>query len=69
MSNGIRQISKVASMDFGKIVRDTHREEWQRTFNSRSKTMDDFSIAREGGASEEVIDYLQESLEWDKIFS
>ena len=48
-------ISKVASMDFGKIVKDTHGKEWQRAFKSKNKTMDDLSIAREGGASEDIL--------------
>ena len=64
-------ISKVASMDFDNIVKDTHGDEWRRVYYSASqgKVMDDLNIAKEGGASEDVVEYLQETLEWDKNFS
>ncbi len=61
-------IEKVASMDFDSIAKDTHGEEWKRVFYDESlRFMDDLNIAREGGASEDVISYLQESLEMDKL--
>lgn len=63
-------IEKVASMDFGKIVRDTHGTEWQRAYyHTQSKVMDNLNIAREGGANEAIIEYLKESLEWDEHFA
>lgn len=63
-------IRKVASMDFGKIVRDTHGAEWQRAYyQTQNKVMDNLNIAREGGADEAVIEYLKESLEWDGQFA
>lgn len=64
-------IRKVASMDFENIVKDTHGNEWRRVYYgaSQGKVMDDLNIAREGGASDDVVGYLQETLEWDKNFS
>ena len=58
-------------MDFDNIVKDTHGDEWRRVYYSASqgKVMDDLNIAKEGGASEDVVEYLQETLEWDKNFS
>ncbi len=62
-------IAKVSEMDFGQIMRDTHGAEWTRVFNDGSlRFMDDLNIAREGGATEDVVNYLRESLEWDEIF-
>ncbi len=62
-------IAKVSEMDFDQIMRDTHGDEWNRVFNDGSlRFMDNLNIAREGGATEDVVDYLRESLEWDEIF-
>ena len=63
-------IRKVATMDFSRIVRDTHGIEWKRAYyETQNKVMDNLNIAREGGASDDVIEYLHEALEWDKNFS
>ena len=63
-------IRKVASMDFGRIVRDTHGLEWRRAYyETQNKVMDNLNIAREGGAPDDVIEYLQEALDWEKNFS
>lgn len=63
-------IRKVASMDFGRIVRDTHGIEWNRAYyDTQNKVMDNLNIAREGGASDDIIEYLREALDWDKNFS
>ena len=60
-------IAIVASMDFDEIVADTHGEEWTRVWNSKTRFMDDIMIAREGGADESVISYLQEALDLEKM--
>lgn len=63
-------IAKVAAMDFGSIVRDTHGVEWNRVRNSADERfMNNLNIAREGGASEEAVQYLSENMEWDRMFS
>lgn len=63
-----KAIAKVAGMNFSQIMNDTHGKEWERAFNNtKDKVMDDLNIAREGGANEAVIDYLRESIEWEKL--
>ena len=60
-------IKIVASMDFDEIVADTHGEEWTRVWNSKTRFMDDIMIAKEGGADESVISYLQEALDLEEM--
>lgn len=61
-------ISKVASMSFSEIKNDTHGEEWNRAyFQSSNKVMDNLNIAREAHASEEAVEYLQETLDWESV--
>ena len=60
-------IAKVASMDFDKIVADTHGDEWNRVWNSKSRFMDDIMIAKEGGADDSIIGYLQEALDLEEM--
>lgn len=62
-------IKKVNSMDFNNIVLDTHGDEWKKAYNSENKYMDNLNIAKEGEASDCVIEYLKEALEWDKKFA
>ncbi len=58
-------IQKVAAMQFEDIVNDTHSAEWDRVFHSKSrkKVMDNLKIAKEGGASPDVLEYLKEYYE------
>ena len=60
-------IAKVASMDFDEIVTDTHGVEWTRVWNSKNRFMDDIMIAKEGGADESIISYLQEALDLEEM--
>ena len=60
-------IAKVASMDFDEIVIDTHGVEWTRVWNSKNRFMDDIMIAKEGGADESIISYLQEALDIEEM--
>ena len=60
-------IAKVASMDFDEIVADTHGDEWNRVWNSKSRFMDDIMIAKEGGADDSIISYLQEALDLEEM--
>ena len=56
-------IKKVAAMSFDEIVSATHGEEWARVYNNAipgRKVMDNLNIAREGGASEAIVEYLSE---------
>lgn len=62
-----KAIKKVASMTFEEICADTHGDEWNRARNNGERFMDNLNIAREGGASEEAVEYLKETLELDKI--
>lgn len=61
-------IDKVSSMDFSMIVNDTHEAEWKRVFNGRSKNkvMNNLNIAKDGGADDDRLNYLQEYFELDK---
>lgn len=63
-------IQKVAFMNFDNIVKDTHGIEWRRAYcESPNKIMDNLNIAREGGAAEDVVEYLQDALEWKRSLS
>ena len=60
-------IKEVSRMRFDKLMAKTHGAEWTRAFhNSANRKMDDLNIARENGASEEVLSYLADSLDIDK---
>lgn len=61
-------IKKVSSMDFSTIVSDTHEAEWNRVYNSKSsnKIMDNINIARESGADDDGLSYLQDYYDIDK---
>lgn len=62
-------ISKVARMSFSQIMDDTHGQEWNRAFNSRSslKEMDIRNIAKEGNASDDALQYLEDFLETERF--
>lgn len=64
-------VKTVKRMSVGKIIHDTHGEEWTRAFNSEDPRhkMDDIAIAREAGADEAIISYLKNSQELDTILS
>ena len=62
-------IAKVASMEFGNIVKDTHGNEWKRAYGNPCKVMDNLNIAKEGGASDEIVAYLRDVFEWEKKMS
>lgn len=63
-------IAKVARMNFGDIVKETHGAEWNRAYHdSTSKVMNDLNIAREGGADDSIVEYLRENLELTKCFA
>jgi len=62
-----RAIAKVAGMTFSQIKWDTHGQEWQRAFGTDAKILDNLSIAKEAGADKAHLDYLNESLEIDKL--
>lgn len=56
-------IKEVSRMKFDKLMANTHGAEWTRAFyNSTNHKMDDLNIARENGASQEVLGYLADSL-------
>ena len=58
-------IQRIDAMQFEDIVNDTHSDEWARVFNgkSRKKVMNNLNIAKEGGASPEILEYLKEYYE------
>ena len=59
-------IAEVSHMNFGEIMSKTHGAEWARAYrNASNHKMDYVNIAKEGGASEEILDYLSQSLELD----
>ena len=62
-------IEKVKKMSFNEIRDTTHQAEWQRASQTAQREMDLIAIAREGGADDASIEYLKESLEFDKMLS
>ena len=58
-------IQRIDAMQFEDIVNDTHSDEWARVFNgkSRKKVMNNLNIAKEGGASPAILEYLKEYYE------
>lgn len=62
-------IGKVAGMSFSQIMDDTHGVEWRRAFDSGSslKEMDVRNIAKEGNASDDALQYLEDFLETERF--
>ena len=55
-------------MSFDEVVKTTHKGEWYKAFNNPvSHVMEDISIAKEAGISQDGLKYLQYSLELDKL--
>ena len=55
-------------MTFDEVVRTTHKGEWYKAFNNPvSHVMDDISIAKEAGISQDGLEYLKYSLDLDKL--
>ncbi len=63
-------IDQVSKMGFGELKHETHGSEWSRAFNNDgSHRMEEVNIAKENGASEEMLDYLSRSMELDKMMN
>lgn len=63
-------IETVSKMGFSEIVDMTHGEEWHRAYKScGDHIMSDIAIAKEGGADDDLIEYLSEALEIEKLLS
>ena len=61
-------LKEVSAMSFDEIVNATHGEEWERAYNNPgSKQMNYLAIAKEGGADDFSLSYLEESLELDGL--
>ena len=60
-------IGIVSKMGFGQLMNRTHGDEWYRAFHSANHEMNDLNIAKEGGASDDVLEYLADSLKLDKM--
>ena len=61
-------LKEVSAMSFDEIVNATHGEEWARAFNNPdSKQMSYLAIAKEGGADDSSLSYLEENLELDGL--
>lgn len=60
-------IKEVSGMKFDELMYATHGDEWTRAFNNPSNhNMDNINIAKENGASDEALQYLAESLDFEK---
>ncbi len=60
-------IDVVSKMDFNSLMEKTHDNAWKSAYdNEGSHVMDNLLIAKENGASEEVLAYLSDALEFDK---
>lgn len=62
-------IQKVLYMSFNEIRDTTHQHEWERASHTTKKEMDLLAIAKEGGADDAAIEYLKETLEFEKAFA
>ncbi len=63
-------IEKVSCMNFDEIVADTHSQEWHRAYSSPGRHyMRDANIAREAGADESIVSYLQDSLDFSEALN
>ena len=62
-----KAIEKVAMMTFEEIKNDTHGVEWSRAFSNGCHIMNNLAIAREGGADEAAVAYLNDALIIDEI--
>ena len=61
-------LREVSAMSFDDIVNATHGEEWKRAYNNPgSKQMNYIAIAKEGGADDSSLSYLEENLELDGL--
>lgn len=61
-------LKEVSAMSFDEIVNATHGEEWTRAYNNPgSKQMNYLAIAKEGGADDSSLSYLEENLELDDL--
>ena len=61
-------ISEVSKMDFDTLMEKTHGGEWARAYNNEvSHRMDELNIARENGASKEIMEYLSYSIGLDEM--
>ena len=61
-------IMKVSESNFNGIVFDTHSPEWERAFRSTaSKVMNNVTIAQEGGANQDILSYLQEYYDLNRV--
>jgi|LSQX01.3.fsa_nt_gb uncharacterized phage-associated protein len=61
-------MEEVSKMTFDKILKATHGDEWARVFNDQElRYMDNIAIAKEGGADESAISYLNENQEIDDL--
>lgn len=61
-------LKEVSAMSFDEIVNATHGEEWTRAYNNPgSKQMNYLAIAKEGGADDSSLSYLEENLELDGL--
>jgi uncharacterized phage-associated protein len=62
-------IEEISKMTFNETSGLTHGKEWKRAFHSPiSNKMDILAIAKENGAEPAIVEYIKESIEWDKEF-
>ena len=56
-------ISENANLSYGDLRAKSHGEEWSRAYNQQGrKVMDIVGMAKDGMASEDMIEYIKESL-------
>lgn len=61
-------INEISNMGFGEIMKKTHSNEWDRAYHDGGNhIMDNIAIAKENGAPDEILTYLSEALDFDKI--
>ncbi len=61
-------IDEISNMGFGEIMDKTHGNEWDRAYHDGgNRIMSNLAIAKENGASDEILTYLSETLYFDKV--
>lgn len=64
-------IAENANLSYGELRAKSHGEEWERAFNSKHgrKVMDIIGMAKDGKASDDMIEYIKDNLSIEKALA
>lgn len=57
-------IKECKNASFEELMQRSHTEAWQKAFNSNRKRISEIDMARDAGASDDMIEYIKEELAW-----